>query len=124
MTDKQQTTGLRVLVCGGRDYQNSDIAYQALDWIKLHWGIATIIYGGASGADELGVGWAEHRCVSAELYRADWNAHGKAAGPIRNQRMIDEGRPNFVVAFPGGRGTADMINRARKARIRVMEIPA
>jgi hypothetical protein len=54
---------------------------------------------------------------------ADWKAHGRAAGPIRNQRMIDEHRPELVVAAPGGRGTADMVRRARAAGIEVFEIP-
>jgi hypothetical protein len=49
---------------------------------------------------------------------------GKAAGPIRNQRMIDEGKPDLVIAFPGGRGTADMVSRAKKAGIPVQEITA
>ena len=53
---------------------------------------------------------------------ADWAKHGRKAGPIRNQRMIDEGRPDLVVAFPGGTGTADMVERARVAGIRVIEI--
>jgi hypothetical protein len=50
---------------------------------------------------------------------ADWNTHGRAAGPIRNQRMLDEVKPELVVAFPGGRGTADMVRRAREAGVNV-----
>lgn len=45
--------------------------------------------------------------------------NGKAAGPIRNQRMLDEGKPDLVVAFPGGRGTADMVRRAKAAGVPV-----
>lgn len=55
---------------------------------------------------------------------ADWKTHGKRAGSIRNQKMIDDYHPQLVVAFPGGAGTADMVRRARAAGIEVREIPA
>jgi predicted polyphosphate/ATP-dependent NAD kinase len=42
---------------------------------------------------------------------------GKAAGIIRNQRMLDEGKPDLVIAFQGGDGTADMVRRANKSKI-------
>lgn len=55
-------------------------------------------------------------------FEADWHTHGRAAGPIRNRRMIEEGKPDLVVAFPGGRGTANMVNQARAAGIEVREV--
>ena len=55
-----------------------------------------------------------------EEYPADWKKYGKSAGPLRNQRMIDEGKPDLVVAFPGGVGTADMISRAKAYNISVL----
>jgi len=66
--------------------------------------------------------WAEARGVPCEVYLANWAELGRKAGPIRNQQMLDEGRPTLVVAFPGGRGTADMIRRARSAGVEVIEI--
>jgi len=56
------------------------------------------------------------------VFLANWRTHGKAAGPIRNQQMLDEGRPHLVVAFPGGTGTADMVRRAKAAGVPVMEV--
>lgn len=53
---------------------------------------------------------------------ADWDGLGRKAGPIRNQRMLDEGKPDLVVAFPGDKGTADMVRRARTASLEVLEI--
>ena len=50
-------------------------------------------------------------------YVADWATHGKKAGPLRNQRMIDEGHPDLVIAFPGGKGTDDMTRRALAAGV-------
>lgn len=81
-----------------------------------------IITGGATGADQVAIDWAIiHWCPYKE-YKADWKKHGPAAGPLRNQQMLDEERPDLVVAFPGGKGTADMIRRAKKAGIEVIEV--
>ena len=81
-----------------------------------------IIHGAAKGADSLASEWAALNEVKEEVFPADWKTHGRAAGPIRNQQMLDEGKPDLVIAFPGGRGTADMVKRARKAGIEVMEV--
>src|SRR5687767_7065897 len=105
---------MRVLVCGGRDYNDSDRIFNTLYQIDAERGpITCIIHGCATGADTQGRVWAQHHDRKHVPFRADWNTHGKAAGPLRNARMLDEGKPDLVVAFPGGRGTADMIRRAK-----------
>jgi len=79
-----------------------------------------IISGCARGADTLGIEWAEAKGVEVARFPADWKTHGRAAGPIRNQQMLEEGKPDLVVAFPGARGTADMIRRARAAGVELI----
>lgn len=106
----------RVLVCGGRDYVNFDHVRNVLAGLD---GIKVIIEGGATGADYCAAHWAAKANVSVQTFPADWKTHGRAAGPFRNQRMIDEGKPDLVIAFPGGRGTADMIRRAEAAGVPV-----
>lgn len=113
---------MRVLVCGGRDYADIETLYRELDRIHVRTPITCIIEGGASGADYLASRWSAKNDLSEHArYKADWTLHGKAAGPIRNQRMLDEGKPDLVVAFSGGRGTADMVRRARTAGVKVRE---
>jgi hypothetical protein len=122
---------MRVLVCGGRDYCASD----AWNWLEtnakheisfatgLHsFSLEALVHGGARGADEGAAKWGESEHIKVIAFPANWKKHGKAAGPIRNQRMIDEGKPDVVIAFPGGRGTADMTARARNAGITVIEV--
>ena len=46
----------------------------------------------------------------------------RLAPPLRNQRMLDEGKPDLVVAFPGGGGTKDMVRRAVKAGVPIHEV--
>lgn len=113
---------MRILVCGGRDYSDTDTAYRVLDRVHRERGITTIIEGNARGADRIAGYWARKNRVANEKYRANWDRDGKRAGPIRNQKMIDEGKPDAVIAFPGGRGTADMIARAKKAGLPVWEL--
>lgn len=108
----------RVIVCGGRDFTDEDAVFGALD-LYVAPGRDIVIQGGAGGADRLAREWCRQRLCRYENYPADWTTHGRAAGPIRNQQMIDEGRPTKVIAFPGGRGTADMIRRARAAGIAI-----
>lgn len=113
--------GVRVLVCGGRDYA---------DWIRLRDRLTrlrletphdalTIIQGGAKGADALAREWCVEYKVPYINYPADWERHGKAAGPIRNKRMLDDGKPDLVLAFSGGRGTENMIAQAMLAGVPV-----
>lgn len=115
--------GLRVLVCGGRNYSDEATVDSALDFIHKKWDdIDVLIDGGATGADTLCRDWAYRNEVETRTFMADWKKHGKAAGPIRNQQMLDEGKPHMLVAFPGGRGTADMVSRAKKAGVTILEI--
>ncbi len=113
---------MRVLVCGGRDFKDeafverilSDRLYPYLFSNKQ----VTIIEGGARGVDTFALNWVLARVHSdypprVEEYPADWEKYGWAAGPIRNIQMLDEGKPDLVIAFPGGRGTKNMVNQAR-----------
>ena len=112
---------MRVLVCGGRDYKDRREVYELLSCIHQDDPISRIIQGGALGADRFAADWARCAGVRVEEYKADWERHGKAAGPIRNGQMIRDGRPHLVLAFPGGAGTANMIKQAKAAGIEVIE---
>jgi len=114
---------MRILVCGGRDFVDRDFVYQMLDGIAEGVDQISVIHGNARGVDRLADDWAmgKHETV---VFSADWGTHGKAAGPIRNQQMLDEGKPDIVVAFPGGRGTADMIRRAKRDGVQIVKYVA
>ena len=112
---------MRVLVCGGRGFKSRGIVCRTLCSLRPF--PTLIIHGGCSGADKLAAEWAWEYEVTAVEFPAEWDKYGRAAGPIRNQSMIDAGKPDVVVAFAGGRGTADMIRRATKAGVRIIEVP-
>ena len=108
----------QLLVCGGRDYDDRDHVFAVLDALCPE----VVLQGGAQGADTLAALWAARNRRHCETMKADWKRHGKAAGPIRNQRMLDEWEPALVVAFPGGAGTEDMVRRAVKAGVPVLRV--
>jgi hypothetical protein len=109
----------KILVCGGRDYNDRERIYRVLDNAAKALGDIIIIHGGANGADKISGDWASERNFDVEVYPADWDKYKKAAGFIRNSQMLNEGKPDIVLAFPGGKGTAMMISIAEKAGVKV-----
>lgn len=84
--------------------------------------IALIIHGCDPGAAVLAVRWALSAGVLTTGFDADFQSHGQAAERLRNARMLVESKPDLVIAFPGGEGTADLISRAEAADLPVQQI--
>ena len=119
---------LMVLVTGGRCFVEEFPIHDALDRIEALCDAAprrlelAVLQGGAAGADRIAREWAWHNNIRIITERADWTRLGKAAGPLRNQRMIDKYQPDICLAFPSdpiGPGTADTMQRCRAAAIPV-----
>lgn len=111
-----------VLVCGGRDYTDAITVDMQLDRLHEMHRFTQVIHGGARGADAEADRWAKSRRIPVKAFPADWKALGKKAGPIRNQKMLDESHPDLVAAFPGGAGTEDMVRRAKKAGVLISRV--
>lgn len=112
---------IRLLVCGGRHYNEREKVYRALDLLLEKYTIEVLIHGDAPGADQLADDWAKSRGVPRLPFPAKWSKYRLRAGPVRNQQMMDEANPTAGVAFPGNSGTRDMITRLRKAGIKVWQ---
>jgi hypothetical protein len=108
----------RFIVCGGRDYADADHVARVLMELPSDW---TLVHGDGTGADTLAANWWRRHGRPVEAHPANWTKYGKSAGPRRNQEMADAGA-EFLWAFPGGRGTADMTKRAKAAGIMVYSI--
>lgn len=110
---------MRVLVTGGRTFQDRDWLWAGLNLIHSMQPITEIIEGGATGADNRAQEWAYRHEVKCTTVPAQWERHGRAAGPIRNQEMAAM-RPDYVLACPGGEGTAHMVQTAQAAGLNVV----
>lgn len=116
---------MKVIVCGGRDFLGRDAVFDQLNCLCDAGGQAAaftlVVHGDCpTGADASAEAWAQSRGIPTAKYPADWS-QGRSAGPRRNQAMLESGA-SLCVAFPGGRGTADMTNRARKRGLTVVTI--
>lgn len=95
---------------------------EVLDGMHKQDPITCLIHGAAAGADHLAYLWSQLAHVPEASFPAQWTMFGRSAGPLRNSQMLHEGKPDVVVAFPGGRGTADMVRQAKAAGVPVYEI--
>lgn len=111
---------MKIIVCGGRDYDNAEYMTTVLDELHAATEITSVVHGDARGADRMAAMWAHRNGIEVIPYPADWTRYGDGAGHIRNAEMLQE-NPQMVIAFPGGGGTANMVKIAKKARIPTME---
>ena len=110
---------MRVLVCGSRTWTDWEAIKRELACFP---GDTTIIHGKAKrGADAIADKVASQLGLKLLVFPANWEEEGRAAGPLRNLRMLAEGEPDLVLAFhkSGSKGTAHMIVAAKEAGIEV-----
>lgn len=123
----------RILVTGSRHWLDREAVYhnlfrERITTVGLGCRGMIVVHGACpTGADAIADLWCA-ACqatagVQVERHPADWKTHGKAAGMIRNQKMVDLGA-DMVLAFPmpDSRGTVDCMERARLAGIPILTV--
>jgi hypothetical protein len=116
---------MRLLVCGDRNWKDKGLINKVLlsYWMDAPWETLTIIHGCAKGVDSLAGEIGKENSQKILEFPAQWDKFGKSAGPIRNQQMLDKGKPDLVLAFHDNieesKGTKDMVNRAKNAGLEV-----
>lgn len=116
---------MKVLICGGRDFDGRSFLNTILTMLHERYRFSCVVHGNAAGADDMADKWARAAGVEVKSYpvkAADWHKYGNAAGPLRNRRMLDSERPDLVIAFDGGKGTADMIAYATQKRVPILDL--
>lgn len=112
---------LSVVVCGGREFHDDLVVEITLRTAQV--GKGTVLsHGACRGADEVSGRIAKRLGATVREFPANWDLYGKGAGPRRNAEMLATARPDVLIAFPGGRGTADMAGKAAKAGVRVITV--
>ena len=128
---------MRIAVTGGRAYSDRARVEETLNRIHAATPLDVLIHGDASGADSLARDWAIRNGVKHDPYPAAWDdidavpcrvkwrgrkPYNALAGLSRNIRMLIQGAPELVVAFPGGAGTAHCRAQALRRDIAVLDV--
>jgi hypothetical protein len=105
---------VRLLIAGSRYWDDPVPIRQALERARP----TVLIHGAARGADSIAARLAYAMGIEVLAFPADWDRHGRGAGPLRNQRMLDDGRPEWAILFADyiatSYGTRDMLRRAER----------
>lgn len=110
---------MKVIVSGGRNFSDRRRLIEVLDSLRP---IDLIIQGGASGADLMAREYAEARNIEVQTFHANWNEHGKSAGPRRNRSMCEKNKDATAVFFEGGAGTKNCLMNALDLGLRVIDV--
>jgi hypothetical protein len=110
-----------VLVTGGREYRNTKRLFAVLDRFHAERQFTFLIHGDAAGADHMAHRWCKRRGVQPVAMEALWDTDGNSAGSRRNKRMLDFAKPDLCIAFPGGRGTANMMRLCHEAGVELID---
>lgn len=121
---------MRLLICGSREWgvlftaftpqeRNERLEEQELVRLVIEQlNPDLIIEGGAKGADYEASRVAKELAITFMEFPANWSKWGKRAGMVRNQKMLEDGKPDYILAFhrdiSKSKGTADMIRRAKR----------
>lgn len=105
-----------IAVTGGREFRDREL----VDWMLSKYKVSVIVHGGCRGLDTIVAQWASDHGIPTLEFKPDWETHGAIAGPIRNRKMLLEGKPNLLIRFTGGSGTANCANFAKQLGIPVV----
>lgn len=100
----------RVIIAGGRDITDQSFVFRNITSVLFEGGVTEVVCGGARGVDALGKQWAESVGVPVKMFPADWNKHGKGAGPIRNVEMGEYADALIAIWDGQSRGTKHMVD--------------
>ena len=111
---------MKTIIAGGRDMR------MTVDRLNCFindsgFGISEVVCGMAKGIDETGRYWGESARVPVKQFPADWDAHGKAAGPIRNKQMAEYADALILIWDGKSRGSASMLRLAKDAGLKIHE---
>lgn len=104
---------MKVVVCGSRSIRDTDLVESLIEMAGFE--ITEVIEGGAKGVDTIAGEWARKKGIPVTVIKPQWNIHGLAAGPIRNQEMVKLGEAVIAIWDGKSRGTVSTIAFAEEA---------
>lgn len=113
---------MKLIIAGSRTlYPHYRFIANTLDMFGLT-SFDEIISGGASGVDGAGEVFASEMDINLKIFQADWNEHGKAAGPIRNKQMVEYADALLLIWDGTSRGSKNMKETMLKFNKPVYEV--
>ncbi len=114
---------MKVIIAGSRRVADYRLVEWAMGMAMAHGLIVTEVVSGKepNGVDHLGERWAEVRGIPVRPFPADWTGLGPRAGPVRNEDMAAYAEALVALPGPESRGTRDMIRRAARHRLWVLQ---
>jgi hypothetical protein len=103
---------MKVIVAGSRSIESLGVVTKAIE--DSGFNITEIVSGRAKGVDKLGEHYGLVKNLPVKLFPADWDKHGKAAGPMRNRQMADYADAAVIVWDGVSKGTKHMIYEMNK----------
>lgn len=117
---------MRLIIAGTRTLSpDMGFIWSAIKMLNIthsHGMINEVVSGCAEGVDTEGYHWASHWDIPVKQFRPDWNKHGKAAGPIRNEEMAKYGDVLLLIWDGESKGSANMKSQMKKLKKPVYEI--
>ena len=110
---------MKVIIAGSRKIDDYERVKKAIKDSGFE--ITTVISGHARGVDTFGEIWARENNIPCEVFDADWEKFGRAAGPIRNGWMAEVGEALIAIWDNESRGTQDMVRQAKKKGLKIFE---
>lgn len=105
---------MKTIIAGCREFTDYNLLKSKVDYYRKDNAITEVVCGGATGADALGENYAVQNGIPVKGFPADWNKHGKAAGPIRNRQMAEYADCLIAVWDGKSRGTKNMIDEMNR----------
>lgn len=114
---------MRLIIAGSRHIPAIDADRLVAAAIKKAGMVpTTILSGTATGIDAAGERWATANNIPIERHPADWNKHGRAAGPLRNREMAASADTALVIWDGVSRGSKSMIQEAEQRGLKLFVV--
>lgn len=105
---------MKTIIAGCRDFENYPLLKETVDKFRESVAVTEIVSGGAAGADTLGEQYAKENRITLKVFPANWDKHGRAAGPIRNKQMAEYADQLIAIWDGQSKGTENMIKTMKE----------
>lgn len=112
---------MRLIIAGSRHYPPREADALVTEAMRRLPAPSAVLSGTATGIDSAGERWALANGVPVERYPADWEKHGRAAGPLRNRVMAEAADALLLIWDGRSRGSASMLTEARQRKLRIWQ---